>query len=345
MSNLSVPLPKAFDAKVKDGKVYVESPKVMCVYSAESAYMTYEFLSLIESYVFDYNVGVTISFENLEYFSAAASLLIFATVSKCQIGVKDHSKIEVLFPKNDAVLKLMASSGLKLALKQGGIAKVRKLIDSNNQYLSGSEVSIENYQKVLTATLLNLDKHGVNFSNTKSQIFVKGMQEAILNVKYHAYNDEFIRDFLLTKQVKSKFSFHEETGRGRWWQCCWHDVSNNKLIFIIYDDGEGIVNSIKRYYRNSPEHSDKLNLPDSTLLGNAMKLGVSRTGIKERGKGSADIINTACTFPSSHLIVMSGLGHYRHDSAGINTTQLPFEIKGTLVQWVINYVEENQDDI
>ncbi|PHR83767.1 MAG: hypothetical protein COA59_10405 [Colwellia sp.] len=325
-----IPLPKAFKAYIDNNRVFISSPATLCIYDKNHSYLTYQFVSLIQDYIIKYNVALTIDLISLKNFTAAASLLLFAKVTKCQMAVKDPSHVEVVFPVDKAVNKMMVDCGLWGGIKQGGISKIRRLIDSNNQYLSGSENILESYGKILPATLINLVTQGVKFSNPNTVLFTKGIQEAILNVKYHAYDFSIPTDF------------YKETGEGRWWQCCWLDKPSNQLIFIIYDDGKGITNSLRKFYHL--KKVDVSDIYDHQLIEKAMEAGFTRTEDHERGKGSSDIIKTACVFPNSHLIVMSGKGLYRHDCNGVNSEELPFKMEGTLIQWVLNYNEEKNND-
>ena len=325
-----IPLPKVFNAYIDNNRVFITSPSTLCVYNENFSYQTYRFVSLIQDYIIKHNVKLTVNLKSLEYFTAAASLLLFAKITTCQMAVKDPSYIDIIFPVNKTVHKMMVECGLWGGIKQGGISKIRRLIDGNNQYLSGSENLLESYGKILPSTLISLVKQGVKFSNPNTVLFTKGIQEAILNVKYHAYDFSIPTDF------------YKETGEGRWWQCCWLDNAANQLIFIIYDDGKGITNSLRKFFKC--KKVDISNKSDHELIEKAMKVGFTRTEHPERGKGSTDIINTACAFPNSHLIVMSGLGEYKHNSGGESSKKLPFEMEGTLVQWVLNYNEEVVND-
>jgi hypothetical protein len=315
-----IKLPKAFKAELNNNRISIKSPEKLCIYEDQWSYITYQFLDYIHKVIFEYKISLTVDFSDLKNLSAAASLLVFARITKCQICIHEPSAIKVIPPEDKEARKMFTQSGLWAGVKSGGISKVRKLIDSNNQYMSGSNAPIENYSKVLVATILNLINQGVKFNTQAVHTFTRGVQEAILNVDYHAYDNA-----PLSKQF-------EELGDSRWWQCSWLDKINNQLVFIIYDDGTGIVNSLKEQFPT---------LSDSEVLEKAMTIGVTKTLEPSRGKGSGNIIKTSCEFPNSHLVIMSGVGYYLHDENGVTLKELPFNLHGTIVQWVLHYTEEN----
>ncbi|WP_147302309.1 hypothetical protein [Thalassotalea euphylliae] len=320
-----VKLPRVFKAAYDQDNecITIESPETLCIYNPNESYQTYRFVKYIETVIFEYGTRIHISFRNLKKITAAASLLIFARVTKCQLCLNQPSDLEITLPESKEVKKTLVESGFWNGIKPGGASKVRKLIHTNNGYISGSNHDSEHYGKVISATLINLVQNGVNFSVPSIRILTRGIQEAILNIDYHAYDK---------KSLANQF---DQLGDSRWWQCCWLDSGNNQLVFIIYDDGVGIPHTLQAQY---PE------LSSSQIIEEAMKVGITRTMNPERGKGSNDIIKATCTFPNSHLIVMSGNGYFKSDSEGVTTKELPFTLEGTLIQWVLDYSVEKIDD-
>lgn len=316
----NINLPLVFKAKLISDRVHISAPEAMCVYEDQYSYITYQFLEYIEKVIFIYKISLTIDFSEVKTLTAAASLLIFARITKCQMCVNKPTAIDIIQPLDKSMKKLFSASGLWAGIKPGGISKVRKLIDTNNPYMSGSSATIEDCPKVLMATLLCLAKQGVKFNADAMHIFTRGVQEAILNVDYHAYGE--------TSLARS----YTELGNSRWWQCSWLDKDNGQLVFIIFDDGDGIANTLKNIYPH---------LTDSQLIEKAMTFGVTRTKNPARGKGSENIIQTSCEFPNSHLVVLTGHGYYMHDERGIKLKDLPFEIEGTVIQWVLSYSDED----
>lgn len=317
---VDIPLPQAFGAKFENEKIFFKAPTELCIYNENYSYKTYKFVEYIEELIFKYKIGITIDFSDLEYFSAAASLLLFAKISKCQLCVNAPNDIDIIQPVEKNVRALFQRSGLWNAIKPGGVSKIRRLIDTDNQYLSGSNEAIENFDKVLASTIVNLAKQNVKFTKDNGIIFTRGITEAILNVHYHAYSSSSLAN--LFPQISN----------GRWWQCCWFDKDNQQFVFIIFDDGEGIPSGIKKAYQKKDS--------DSELIKFAMTKGISKTLDPQRGKGSDDIIKTSCVFPNSHLLVFSGHGYYKHDDSGVSTKELPFKLNGTLTQWVLDYKAE-----
>ena len=314
-------LSKVFDATWDGERVYVYSPEKLCIYDEGCNFITYQFIEYVEKIVIENGNEVVIDFKNLKFITAAASLLIFAKISKCQICSKSPNSVDIKLPEDKDVKRTFTNSGLWHGIKPGGIGKIRKLIDTNNQYLSGSEQIVDNVGKIIPATMLSLSQQGVKFSSPNTVIFTRGIQEAILNIKYHAYDK---------KVLPPNF---DTLGSSRWWQCCWLDSTRNNLVFIIYDDGIGIAETLANIYEDIDS--------DHELIEKAMTIGVSQTQEVSRGKGSNDIIKSASVFPNSHLVIYSGNGYYKNDESGITTRKTAFKLKGTLVQWVLNYKDEN----
>lgn len=319
-----IPLPSAIGARKEHGRIVVSVPTNVCVYK-DNGYLTYLLIEYIEKITLDYNKPITVDFSQVTNLTAAASLLMFAVITKCQICRIDPDIINVVLPIDKNMRTLFIESGLWNGIKPGGISKVRKLIDANNQYLSGSKEIIENVEKIMPSTLINLHNQNVKFTKDRSILFTKGIGEAILNVGYHAY---------LGKKNENTLEKFSRLGKERWWQCCWHDQINNKLVFLIYDDGVGIATTLKEKF---PDIID-----DHEMIKKAMTKGVSRSPKISRGKGSNDIIQATCIFPNSHVIIMSGNGQYMHDNTGVKSKELPFTLKGTLVQWVVDSNDENK---
>mgnify|MGYP001083307835 FL=1 len=322
---INASLPRVFNATwdKESQKICIESPDILCVYDETASYQTYQFVKYIEKVIFEYETNLKISFKKLKTMTAAASLLVFARITKCQLSISQPNSLEVELPEDKDVRRLFTESGLWNGIKSGGVSKVRRLIENNNQYMTGSNHDLEHFGKVISATLINLVQNNVKFNARSTHLFTRGIQEAILNVDYHAYNKTSLANRI------------ETIGDSRWWQCSWYDGDNSQLVFIIYDDGVGIATTLKDQFEDKK---------DSEIIEEAMKVGTTRTRNPERGKGSNDILKATCTFPNSHLLVMSGSGDYKHDAEGVTTRELPFTLEGTLIQWVLDYSVESIDD-
>jgi hypothetical protein len=325
LTSKDIPLPGVFGTSFdyEEKRIHVNSPPKLCVYNNESSYITYLFLGYIEEVIFKHKAAITINFENLTELTAAASLLIFAKITKCQICTKEPTGVAITLPIDKKLRQLFVDTGLWNGIKPGGIGKVRKLINQNNQYLSGSSAPIDDFSKVIAATMISLvEKQSIiDFDRAAISLFTRGVQEAVLNVKYHAY------------QNKPIASNYEEVFKGRWWQCCWLDHAKQQIVFIIYDDGVGIINALE-------EQCEK-DTPSHEVIKHAMTLGVTSSPLASRGEGSRNIIEASCTIPHSNVVIMSGDGYYCHDESGVTSKELPFKLKGTLVQWVLNCTKES----
>ncbi|PWD86339.1 hypothetical protein [Ignatzschineria cameli] len=150
------------------------------------------------------------------------------------------------------------------------------------------------------------------------------LTESISNVGLHAYsNDKLFLEFIT------------EIGK-RWWILA-HKVED-QLFLIIYDMGEGIPITLVR--RNFFSLIQQMFNPetDSDKISAAIKYGETRMQSDKHGKGLTDIKRYVEDNPKGELHIFSGMGRYSYhtNSGQVETTDLPYSIGGTLIQWNIN---------
>lgn len=294
----------------------LDCPKRLCVYSDEDRSETLIFLKKIDVIVIKNGENLTLDFTNVEYASAAATVLLFAIVSRAQLLTKNHSALRFKFPKkeeNPNGHRWIVSTGLSAALVANTFKKLEKLVDEKRLYQSAVEPFDHWLKTVMTIqekALLEPDAFALMSS---------ALNEAILNVSYHAYeSSEF------DAQLK-------EFGGKRWWQCSWYSKEKNTVVFIICDLGLGIHKSF------SPALMQTVPVPETKSVETALSSGQSRYLNAGRGNGSEDIkrpIGSGCA-ESERLLVLTGHARYRYNSSdGMPTCErLPEHIPGTLIEW------------
>lgn len=298
-----------------DERRIIEAPQKFCMYDKFSFMEVIHFFDLLDREVLvNYNC-VYLDFSKTTYISAAAALMLFARVTRCQCNgpIVFHARAEQVvtacLPDDAATKQKMINSGLWAAIKPGGQKKLDRLWgDLNNPYKTGNNPAEE-----IDDVIDLLQKR---FSVLPRQI-VAALQEAFLNIAHHAY----VRNDKVLKVPTADFMI------GRWWLYA-QQYSNGNISCIVCDLGTGIPNSI---------------LPKTLFPGDdceqihyAMQSGVTRFNIQGRGMGFDNIKKPIEVNESAeYLVVYSGKGRvlYRkgQESSRVANT---LGVQGTLVEWV-----------
>ncbi|MCS6153651.1 ATP-binding protein [Shewanella baltica] len=302
--------------ELENGILQIQAPVEMCLYSIlegniEVARSTLNFLSTIADVTLLQHGYLHLDFSLVTKITAAASVLIFAEITRAQLATNQSDVITFSLPKSLEQAKLFKASGLYKAIMPGTSRKLIKLFDDNHSYQSGVDPN-----KFLVSTLLNLHNNGLELTTPEAKLISKGIQEAMLNVIHHAYFE----------------NQDQRLGIGsRWWQLVHCDPREKRVTFIIYDKGASIPSTIRP--------SSSVNLSDADAIEYAYTKGVTRLVGTTRGKGSEDIKDAAKVKDKSTLIVMSGRGMYFIDNGSGNglKSPLPHNINGTLIEWSIPY--------
>ncbi|MCF9000527.1 MULTISPECIES: hypothetical protein [Pseudomonas syringae group] len=303
-----------YENSLVSDRAIVLAPNIICLYKAEAVELTLKFFHTFEDQIFNGRAYVHLDFSRVEEISAAAALMLFAKVTRCQCTVstlyfKDPDKVVTFtLPVNKHARSLFRDTGLYSAIKPGGYKKLQRLWDDvNSPFRSGSDPSSE------MAFVIGLLKS--QFKSMPNQI-VAAVQETYLNIAHHAY-ERFKRD--------GEFPFSGFM-IGRWWQ---YAVRNkNKITIIIYDMGSGIPSSMTGISMFPGADSDEIH--------NAMQTGVTSSGIKGRGMGFDNIKRPIDLNASAeYLGVYSGRGRviYRAGRQPENRDHR-LSVGGTLIEWI-----------
>ncbi|MDT3560481.1 hypothetical protein ROM82_09395 [Cronobacter malonaticus] len=294
----------------------IQVPKKLCIYSMDSRSDTLKFLNTIDTYVLGNHRAIFLDFSDVEFASAAASLLLFAIINRAQLMTGQPKLIRFKWPKkesNPQGHRWIVGTGLSKALVAHNSTKLEALTTEKRYFQSATE-PFEQWLETLTMLSQHIDMTDEQFDVVSSAI-----SEAMLNVSHHAYE-------------KRGFDEHVELLEGkRWWQCSWFNVEKKKFVFIICDLGCGIHKSF------SSASTLFAGLNEVASVGTALSVGQSRFLNAGRGNGSEDIkrpIGTGCV-ESETLLVLTGHAIYHYNS----TEQVPEcswlneYIPGTLVEW------------
>lgn len=298
-------LDSRLDKKERKGVIELNVTEPLCVYNTQRDY-TLNLMRNISGYVVGHRKPVKVSLKECPKITAGALLILFAEVSRARIATENNDLITIELPESNSLRTMLDNIGWSAAIT-ANFRDYPTLMEKNCSFQTASKPheAMESIFNLLTNSKVEL-------SSPESKMFTKGVNEAILNVFNHAYSHE---DYPL-----------DGIGR-RWWQACWID-HNNSLVYLIFDLGQGITNSLPKSYDDEtiPEH-----------ITRAMKLGITCTGDSKRGKGSENIKNATDIKDKSTLFIGSKNALYTKlagKEAQASECLLPFN--GTLAEWQIN---------
>ena len=293
-------------------RVRVKAPEVLCLYREEYHDETLAFLDEIDHLVFDRLVYVELDFSEVLNVTAAAALVLFAKITRCQsclpVGVFRFPDriISIIPPRSKEAKAKFVATGLWAAIKPGGQKKLERLwADWGNPYKTGNDPSRQ-FEDVIG--------HLRQGFGVLPKRIVGAIQESYLNIAHHAY-----------EPFKQNPGFNEFMV-GRWWQYASISKSTGKMVIVIYDMGAGIPATIR---------SIQGGVSDCVSIQYAMKPGVTRFNVQGRGKGFSDIKRPIDSNASAeYLLVYSGKGEVAYKSGQIlNEFTHAHSIGGTLLEW------------
>ncbi|PSU24474.1 hypothetical protein CTM97_00580 [Photobacterium phosphoreum] len=309
----------------------ITPPQNLCIYNAAFHIETYDFFEKINIAVFTRHELVTIDLTSVKIITAAASVLLFATVSTCQLSMNNANQIRCIFPrsdKNETGHRYIVKTGLARALHSGSVDKLELLTKDQIYFQTSTDPSLH-----LLSTFNLLTKE-MAFTPVLLQLLVTGVSEAMLNVIHHAYKDPFNAAFIHSTKKLIVAGIGE-----RWWQCAWFDSRKKAWIFIICDIGLGIPQTYN-YLRQ--DHLYSVN--PSLALKHAFIRGNSRFIGSGRGNGSEDMMQPIKSGYNESLLVYSGGAKY-HFKTGMDQPEienLSRFFNGTLVEWTL-YVSNEEE--
>lgn len=245
--------------KVTKKQATVIITEELCIYTPNQRDYTLNLLRLISAYAVGEWTPVHIDMTFCPKITAAASVMLFAEITRARIATDNDLIIVLKLPHEEsdcreALDHIGWTHAVTISYKH-----INSLFDQDAIFQSGN-----NPGKATASVYKQLVQSGVPLTDPEVKRFTKGVTEAMLNVNHHAYDNE--KDPL------------GGIGR-RWWQLCLvrMDEQNNpsKLLFIIYDLGQGMLRSLpKKVGENNIDH-----------IARAMTYGVTRTKAPIEAKG------------------------------------------------------------
>jgi len=265
---------------------------------------------------------LTIDLADVKFASAGASLLLFAIINRAYFVLEGKKSPRVIQPKkedNPEGYRWIVSTGLARALLANSDDKLAGLVAQKRYFQSSVDP-----EEALSTTMEMLKDTALLDADQETMLMM-GINEAMLNVKNHAYETtdlQYIADLM---------------GGKRWWQCSWFDPEGDRVVFIICDLGMGIATS----YSNEVFDRTTQFILEQSQVEEALTSGNSRYRKPGRGNGSEDIKRPVAMAKTRHekLMVFTQNSLYVLDSAtegkkAVMSTLKP-SIPGTIIHWTL----------
>lgn len=276
-------------------------------------------------------------FRNTRHTSAAAVIVIYATIDECLEGKESPRSIILWSKKSDAVNRSLKRTRLS-HLIQGEAPSKKNIFDQEHLPIVSSHGS-EKMEEIIDHIVKSVYKN--NITPEEEYKFGDAVSETINNVGLHAYPEK-PRD------------------EKKWWLLC--NVIGDQLYLAIYDKGIGIPKTVldKPWFSSTLENAfpevyqelitefpsikDSGFIPfvfrkiyDYQLIAISMTGDVSGTRKSKHGQGSKSIRALVDECDDGKLWIFSnkGLYHFCTVKDGPSLYQLPNKLPGTLVQWNI----------
>ena len=302
-----------------DAHYVLVSPERLCLYRPEYYESTLEFFNDLDILVFASHRKVVLDFSKLKELTAAASLMLFAKITRCQCCTLHANRGDVIrcvMPEDKSVRGVFRRGGLWAAIKPGGESKLDRLWDDwSNPYKTGNAPS-EQMADIIRQLLQQV-------GGRLPRKIVSALQESYLNIAHHAY--ERFKD--------EEIPLHRFMV-GRWWQFVKWQPDSNELSVVIYDMGVGIPDSLRSIALGGSTSP----VSDCRSIALAMKAGVTRFNVQGRGRGFNDIRSPIdLNVGADYLLVFSGQGLVVYKKGEVLEEQLhDSSIGGTLIEWTFS---------
>ena len=299
-----------------------KAPLKFCINDEASRSKSLSFIGNVINKLHFSTDPLTIDLSDVKFASAAASVLLFAVINRAYFVLEGKAIPRIIQPKKDdntEGYRWIVSTGLAKALLANNLDKLNALVAQKRYFQSSvdpEEALATTMQMLKEKALLDIDQE---------TMLMMGINEAMLNVKNHAYETPELQ--IITEMMGGK----------RWWQCSWFDPKGDRVVFIICDLGMGIATS----YTNEKLDSTTQFVLEQNQVVEALTSGNSRYRKPGRGNGSEDIKRPVAMAKTRHekLMVFTQSSLYVLDSETkgkdpVMSTLKP-SIPGTIIHWML----------
>ncbi|MEL7707444.1 hypothetical protein AAG593_04895 [Citromicrobium bathyomarinum] len=197
--------------------------------------------------------------------------------------------------------------------------------------------------QVASGTLAEGDKSGTILESYEGRLpegltkgLYDGLVEAMTNTIHHAYPDN--------AEGRRR---RRNLGR-RWWMLS--QERDGELTVAICDLGIGIprslprsktyeANTVREFWRNTG-----LDQSDASAISVAVQIGRTRTGLKQRGFGLADIVSSANEAVNGRVLITSNKGIFVAKDGDDSVYNHRRSVNGTLIHWAVPIAQESGHD-
>lgn len=261
--------------------------------------------------------------ENLEALAPEVAIFLLAELQRCWAYCLGKTVISGTYPRDPKVAELLKNLGFYDALKVPppklpGAYDPRSFI----KVVSGHQTNSETIDTLLT----EFDPVLKLAPSDKKNLHV-AILECMDNVREHAYE----------KTGKAPHLYRE------WWLVGIADKEANSASFIFFDQGFGIVNTIKTYERK--RLFNRLpRLTDAAWIASAVTEHVSRHGSARRGHGLPKLQQFIRDVGlSGSMRVIANKGEYTQITDRRATTRnSKVEAPGTMISWALSMPANSQ---
>lgn len=305
---------------IEDGKLVIHLPNRL---DFEDNYeQTASHLQLLRKAVRDARPVRRLEFDDLEFISPSAALVLASEVDRWNQKVRGRLKANVDTWKTD----------IKRLLRQMGYFDLLNIEEPDEPLPSGKMTflrfikgEVTDLESAQLAKKLRVEIENVFGLEIQKQFLFEGLSEAITNVGQHAYQQT---NFFTVQQ---------------WWVSASFDSENRILCVTFYDQGVGIPITLPKSKFFEHVRDVFSGWTDSRKIKAAMEIGRTSTGRTERGKGLQNFIEFAKSHREGQLSIYSLRGRYRENFyLDSSADRVPSELRdyqnsigGTLIEWSV----------
>lgn len=317
---------------INQSSVYqtIKAPIKFCLYNKEATDKTLGFINNFYKLSVIENKRVCLDFSHVDRASAAAILLLHASIESSVIA-NSQSHIKLMRPNNRKIREIFQHMGIyktlgfndNVAIKDPSVEFWKH---SEGFLFQGEKLSLFIEDVLMSAGIKITDKSG---NQTYSDNYYVGLKEAIANCIEHAYNDP-------------RFENRENAQElNKWWIFGGYKSEENSIVFIICDLGMGIPQSIQvshpQKLKQLQEKVSKYFKNDSEFINASIQLSKSGTGNPERGKGLTELCGYVDDTKDGQLLIYSYEGKLTYSAGEKNPMLMSLKkrLYGTIIQWSI----------
>lgn len=299
------------------------APESFAIETTDARQALASFLSKLRTIAAEGRHGF-IDFSRTRRMSAAGTLLLAAELDRIN-SLAGRRVFASNYPVDHVVAQVLMHVGIFEML---GRAKGPRITAANVKYWRVHSGYMAEGEKADQA----MEGYKALFTDPEQKAMYRGLTEAMTNCKQHAYDGP---------------RFDGLPSVEKWWM--FSQIDNGQLCVAICDLGLGIPETLK---------ADKAGLlaqikgwlqraglenRDGNMIRGAMAVGMSRTGLENRGKGLPDIRRVLDGL-GGVLQIHSNSGYCRFDAGSASEKCENFKkslsIKGTVMVWVIPVREQ-----